>query len=90
MFVAALCGNAVCAQPGGFNRSANQPAPRTDRNSRIAHEQLVAKATQGGIDVYFLGDSITRRWGATDYPEFLANWRSVPWRSQTSATRTTS
>ena len=28
----------------------------------------------GGIDVYFLGDSITRRWGATDYPDFLANW----------------
>jgi lysophospholipase L1-like esterase len=42
----------------------------------MAHEQLVEKAKQGGIDVYFLGDSITRRWGATDYPEFLANWRS--------------
>ena len=26
------------------------------------------------IDVYFAGDSITRRWGATDGPEFLANW----------------
>jgi hypothetical protein len=48
--------------------------PRTDRNSQIAHEQLVEKARKGGIDVYFLGDSITRRWGATDYPEFLANW----------------
>jgi lysophospholipase L1-like esterase len=24
--------------------------------------------------VYFEGDSITRRWGATDYPELLANW----------------
>ena len=33
MFVAALCGNLVCAQPGGFNRSADQPALRTDRNS---------------------------------------------------------
>ena len=31
---------------------------------------------KGGIDVYFLGDSITRRWGATDYPEFLANWNT--------------
>jgi len=28
----------------------------------------------GGISVYFLGDSITRRWGATDYPDFLAHW----------------
>lgn len=57
-------------------RTAVQPQPRTDRNSRIAHEQLVAKARAGGIDVYFLGDSITRRWGATDYPAFLANWRT--------------
>lgn len=50
------------------------PVPRTDANSRLAHEQLLAKARQGGIDLYFLGDSITRRWGATDYPAFLANW----------------
>ncbi len=56
-------------------QSADQPAPRTDQNSRIAHEQLLAKKSTGRIDVYFAGDSITRRWGATDYPEFLANWR---------------
>ncbi|HEY1338484.1 MAG TPA: GDSL-type esterase/lipase family protein [Bryobacteraceae bacterium] len=48
--------------------------PRTDRNSQIAHEQLLAKAKQGRIDVYFEGDSIARRWGATDYPQFLENW----------------
>lgn len=60
----------------GFSRPADQPAPRTDRNSQIAHEQLLAKAKKGGIDVYFVGDSITRRWGATDYPELLANWRT--------------
>ena len=53
---------------------ADQPLPRTDRNSQIAHEQLLEKAKKGGIDIYFEGDSITRRWGATDYPEFLANW----------------
>ena len=39
-----------------------------------AHEQLVEKAKRGRIDVYFVGDSIARRWGATDYPELLANW----------------
>ncbi len=61
---------------GGFNRPADQPAPRTDRNSQIAHEQLLEKARKGGIDIYFIGDSITRRWGATDYPEFLANWNT--------------
>jgi lysophospholipase L1-like esterase len=48
---------------------------RTDRNSRTAHEQLLEKAKKGHIDVYFEGDSITRRWGATDYPDFLANWK---------------
>ena len=51
------------------------PEPRTDKTSQIAHEQLLAKARQGGIDLYFVGDSITRRWGATDYPDFLAHWR---------------
>jgi lysophospholipase L1-like esterase len=51
--------------------------PRTDANSRLAHEQLLAKAKQGRIDVYFEGDSITRRWGATDYPELLEHWRKI-------------
>lgn len=51
------------------------PAERTDPNSRTAHEQLLKKAKSGRIDVYFAGDSITRRWGATDYPDFLANWK---------------
>jgi lysophospholipase L1-like esterase len=54
---------------------ADQPVERTDRNSQVAHEQLVAKAKSGGIDVYFVGDSIVRRWGATDYPLLLAQWR---------------
>ena len=56
---------------------ADLPVPRTDANSRLAHEQLLAKRTQGRIDVYFVGDSITRRWGATDYPDFLAHWKST-------------
>src|SRR3954452_2239745 len=54
---------------------ADKPAPRTDKNSEIAHEQLLAKAKQGRINVYFEGDSITRRWGATDYPQLLENWK---------------
>ena len=43
----------------------------------LAHEQLVEKARKGGIDVYFEGDSITRRWGTSDrqYEAFLANWK---------------
>ncbi|MFL5340572.1 MAG: CotH kinase family protein [Gemmataceae bacterium] len=51
------------------------PVARTDPNSRTAHVQLLEKARKGQIDVYFVGDSITRRWGATDYPEFLDNWK---------------
>ncbi|MGA2113856.1 MAG: UDP-N-acetylglucosamine 2-epimerase, partial [Bryobacteraceae bacterium] len=54
---------------------ADRPVPRADRNSQLAHEQLLAKAKQGRIDVYFEGDSITRRWGATDYPQLLENWK---------------
>src|SRR5262245_3718455 len=56
--------------------SADQPTPRTDANSITAHAELVAKAKKGGIDVYFAGDSITRRWGTSDtqYKDFLANW----------------
>ena len=62
----------VAAQPAPT--PADQPIPRTDRNSLIAHEQLLEKAGKGGIDIYFEGDSITRRWGATDYPNLLENW----------------
>jgi lysophospholipase L1-like esterase len=54
---------------------ADQAVPRKDHNSLLAHQQLIEKAHQGRIDVYFLGDSIARRWGASDYPDFLANWR---------------
>jgi lysophospholipase L1-like esterase len=42
-----------------------------------AHQQLVAKAKAGGIDLYLLGDSITRRWGCTDpqWSAMYANWK---------------
>jgi lysophospholipase L1-like esterase len=63
---------ASAAQP---SPRADVPAPRTDSNSAIAHRELLAKRTQGRIDLYFEGNSITRRWGATDYPDMLANWR---------------
>ena len=43
----------------------------------LAHAQLAAKAKSGGIDLYFLGDSITRRWGCTDpqWAKNLENWK---------------
>ncbi len=58
-------------------RGADVAAPRTDNNSRLAHEQLLDKAKlgKGKIDIYFEGDSIFRRWGAADYPQYLAHWK---------------
>src|ERR1035437_6517377 len=64
----------LLGQPSAPLVPADQPVPRTDQNSSIAHAQLLDKARKGRIDIYFEGDSITRRWGATDYPELLANW----------------
>lgn len=70
----ALC--AICLAAVLVSAQApDQPVARTDQNSLTAHEQLLEKTKAGKIDVYFEGDSITRRWGATDYPELLANWK---------------
>jgi lysophospholipase L1-like esterase len=66
---------AGAVQPGADAPRADRAAPRTDANSMTAHAQLLEKAKRGRIDVYFIGDSIVRRWGALDYPELLANWR---------------
>lgn len=51
--------------------------PRTDENSQLAHQQLLEKAKHDGIDIYFLGDSITRRWGTSDqaYAPLFENWK---------------
>lgn len=61
--------------PAAWQLPADEPVFRTDPNSLVAHTQLLEKAKQGGIDVYFEGDSITRRWDANDYPELQANWK---------------
>jgi len=63
---------------GGPPQSPDVAAPRTDANSQQAHLDLLAKAKKGGIDVYFEGDSITRRWGTSEaaYAKYYANWQS--------------
>lgn len=63
---------------GSLANSAVQPTPRSDTNSMVAHAQLVQKARRGGIDVFFVGDSITRRWGTTDpqYRPLFEHWKS--------------
>ncbi len=54
--------------------AADQAAPQNNPLFLAAHRMLLQKKSQGRIDVYFLGDSITRRWQATDYPEHKKNW----------------
>jgi lysophospholipase L1-like esterase len=73
--VLAVLAAAAALQAQSREAPADQPVQRADENSRVAHTQLLRKARSGRIDVYFMGDSITRRWGATDYPELLAHWR---------------
>jgi lysophospholipase L1-like esterase len=72
--------NAASQDSGSSARPApaSRPLQRTDANSLLAHQQLVQKARQGGIDVVFVGDSITRRWGASDpqYRPLLENWKT--------------
>lgn len=75
LWLTAALSAGASAQRGPAATPADRPVARTDPNSVLAHTQLLEKARQGRIDVYFAGDSITRRWGATDYPELLANWR---------------
>jgi lysophospholipase L1-like esterase len=62
------------AQGKGGGPAADRAVPRTDANSKLAHQQRLESLKKGRIDIYFVGDSITRRWRATDYPQFLANW----------------
>jgi lysophospholipase L1-like esterase len=69
-------GPQAAAEHARHRASAANPVPRGDPNSMLAHEQLVAKAHAGRIDAYFLGDSITRRWGCSDsqWAQCLVNW----------------
>ena len=58
-----------------FRAPADEAVERLDRNSQIAHQRLLEKARQGHVDIYFEGDSISRRWDADDYPELQAHWK---------------
>jgi lysophospholipase L1-like esterase len=56
-------------------RRGDRAAPQANPLFALAHRDLLKKARAGRIDVYFLGDSITRRWHANDYPAFQENWK---------------
>jgi lysophospholipase L1-like esterase len=73
LMLAAVAGHLAAADPAPV-----RGVPRSDENSRLAHEELLVKARSGRIDLYFVGDSITRRWGTSDaaYRDFYANWKT--------------
>jgi lysophospholipase L1-like esterase len=75
LFAAAMAGPAAMVSEGA--EVAYEASPRSDQNSMLAHEQLLQKKSRGQIDIFFVGDSITRRWGASDaqYAYLLANWK---------------
>jgi lysophospholipase L1-like esterase len=49
----------ACAQP---DNPATKPTERKDKGSVARHERFVKTAKAGGVDVLFLGDSITQGW----------------------------
>src|SRR5437868_2022845 len=73
------------AQGGGTNQvipasPADRPAARNDDATWLSkHTELVEKAKKGHIDLYFEGDSITRRWEAThkaNWEQNFGGWRA--------------
>ncbi|MEP4685794.1 MAG: endo-1,4-beta-xylanase, partial [Rhodopirellula bahusiensis] len=71
-----LTGTTSNTQSAGPAVTDHDAIERTDWKSQTAHKHLLGKIRQGTIDVYFQGDSITRRWGATDYPKLLEHWNA--------------
>lgn len=71
----------AAAQPARPAEPADKPAARNDDPVWVAkHAELVEKAKRGNIDLYFEGDSITRRWEAThreSWDKNFAGWRAA-------------
>jgi lysophospholipase L1-like esterase len=64
-----MVGISLCpAQDSKSVNSAIKPIPKDKKR----HEEFVAQAQKGGIDLLFLGDSITNRWRA---PEGTEVWK---------------
>jgi lysophospholipase L1-like esterase len=53
-----------------YRGSADQPLPQLRKVSFDKHTELIGKIQKGNIDLYLVGDSITRRW---EY-DFTGNW----------------
>jgi lysophospholipase L1-like esterase len=60
---------------------ADKPAARNDDQTWVSkHAELLEKAKRGDIELYFEGDSITRRWEAThqdNWRQNFAGWKAA-------------
>ena len=79
---------------GGGSESvdgADRPAPQAGNQAwTTAHAALVEKAKRGNIDLYFEGDSITRRWEAThkaNWDQNFAGWKAADFGAGGDTTR---
>ena len=102
LIAAALLGAAPASMPGGarmgargttnlkFTEPADVPMPRTliDTSWSTRHDSNLARAKQGNIDLYMLGDSITDIWGgnnvngtggqfADSWSKYVACWNAA-------------
>lgn len=79
-FILAAAASAAGVCFGQATGGADQPAARNDDAVWVAkHQELLEKAKRGNIDLYFEGDSITRRWEATHRESWDRNfggWRA--------------
>src|SRR5215212_2573547 len=66
---------------GQTTGAADKAAARNDDAVWVAkHQELLEKAKRGNIDLYFEGDSITRRWEAThreSWDKNFGGWRAA-------------
>jgi lysophospholipase L1-like esterase len=62
-FIASRCLSQSASVPGAVNNPATTPATRTSPTNLMSrHEGFVTQAKGGGIDLLFMGDSITDYW----------------------------
>ena len=81
LFILAALAYASGVSLGQTTSRADKPAARNDDATwRAKHLELLEKAKRGSIDLYFEGDSITRRWEAThrdNWEQNFGGWKAA-------------
>jgi lysophospholipase L1-like esterase len=80
-FILAALAYASSIAVGQTPGPADKPAARNEDPVWVSkHAELLEKAKRGGIELYFEGDSITRRWEAThqdNWRQNFAGWKAA-------------